>query len=56
MAVSVLVVGATHHSPGGVETLPVRVIVCAGLFISMWSDGPFDEVWLNEVGFGKTIC
>jgi hypothetical protein len=56
IGVSVLVVGAIHHSPGGCETRPIGVTVCAGLSISMWSDGPLDEVWLNEVGFGKTIC
>jgi hypothetical protein len=54
--VSVLVVGATYYSPGGRETLPVRITVCAGLSISMRSHSPLDEVWLNEVAFGKTIC
>jgi hypothetical protein len=56
MGVWVLVVGSPLHSPGGREHLLVCVTVCARLSISMRSDGLVDEVWVNEVGFGITIC
>jgi hypothetical protein len=56
IGVLVLVVGPTHHSPGGQETLPVCITICGRLSISMRSDSPLDKVLGHEVGFGKTIC
>jgi hypothetical protein len=56
IGVSVLVVGATHYSPGGRETLPVHIIVYAGLFLSIQETGSLAEVLVNEAGFSQTIC
>jgi hypothetical protein len=54
--VSVLVVRATHHSPGWQKTLPVYITLSTRLSISMWLDGPLEEVLVNKVRFGKMIC
>jgi hypothetical protein len=51
---SVLVVGATHHSPGWQETVPICITVCTELSILMQSDVPLDEVLVTEVRLGKT--
>jgi hypothetical protein len=56
IGLSVVVVGVTYYLPGGRQTLPVRIIVYAGLTISMQSDGLLDKVLINKVGFGKILC
>jgi hypothetical protein len=37
--ISLMVVGATHHSPGGQDTVPGSVTVSGGLSISIRLDG-----------------
>jgi hypothetical protein len=49
------VIEVIHYTSGDQATVPKCVIVCAKLPISMQSDGPLDEVLINNAALGKII-